>query len=83
MLAYNQCGGQPPLGLMPPTWLLLSIGLMCGMRWLVPVMVLVPRPWNLSGVAVIGVGVWLAVAADQQFKRHATTVKPFQQSSCS
>jgi len=72
---------KPPLGLLPPTWFLLSIGLMALLWWLAPAMVHVAWPWTACGALPIAVGVGLAVVADQQFKRHGTTVMPFQESS--
>ena len=39
---------RPPLGLMPPTWLLLSIGLMAICQWFVPVFMIVPIAAQVS-----------------------------------
>jgi protein-S-isoprenylcysteine O-methyltransferase Ste14 len=72
---------KPPLGLMPPAWFLLSIVSTALLWWLAPVKQIVFWPWQLGGGVAIAAGVGLAVVADQQFKRHGTTVKPFQQSS--
>jgi protein-S-isoprenylcysteine O-methyltransferase Ste14 len=72
---------RPPLGLMPPTYLLVAIILTVVLHVMLPVVHLIPWPWNLSGVILIAGGIVLAVVADQQFKRRATTVKPFQASS--
>jgi len=49
--------------------------------WFVPVLVVIAWPWTLCGGLMIAVGMGITVVADQQFKRHETTVKPFQKSS--
>ena len=72
---------KPPLGLMPPAWFLLSIVSTALLWWLAPVKQIVFWPWQLGGGVLIVLGVGLAVVADQQFKRHGTTVKPFHESS--
>jgi protein-S-isoprenylcysteine O-methyltransferase Ste14 len=72
---------KPPLGLMPPAWFFLSIVSTVLMWWLAPVKQVVFWPWQLGGAVLIFLGIGLAVVADQQFKRHGTTVKPFQKSS--
>jgi len=46
-----------------------------------PVVRWIGWPWNLVGLAPIAAGGVLAVVADAQFKRHRTTVKPFERSS--
>ncbi len=57
----------------PAAWFIAAIGLMIaldaaapGWRWLA-------RPWTLTGVAVVGAGVVLHVAATNTFRRHHTT----------
>jgi len=66
---------------MPPTYLLIALVLMAALHWLVPAVDLIPWPWGLSGSLLVAAGLVLAVVADRQFKRHDTTVKPFQASS--
>ena len=51
------------------------------MHFLVPVIDLVPYPWNVMGVAPLAIGILFNVMADAGFKRVQTTVKPFEISS--
>jgi len=41
----------------------------------------IPAPWHLSGLLLLAGGIALMVAADAQFKRAGTSVKPFARAS--
>ena len=66
---------------LPPVYFLLALVAMAGLHYLWPVARYISFPVNLIGLVPFGAGVVLNIAADRQFKRHQTTVKPFQQSS--
>lgn len=66
---------------LPPTYFLLAIILMILLRFLPPKLVVITVPINLIGMAPIVAGLALAVVGDRMFKRHGTTVKPFEASS--
>jgi protein-S-isoprenylcysteine O-methyltransferase Ste14 len=66
---------------MPPTWLLLATLIMILLRIVAPVTVLLHLPWTAAGVIPIAAGAALNLVADRQFKKLATTVKPFEASS--
>jgi len=61
---------------MPPTLLAVSIATMIALHFLLPVLCIIPWPWNLLGALPICFGVVWNLWADQLFKRHRTTVKP-------
>ena len=44
-------------------------------------MQLIPYPYNASGLVPLAAGVVLNLNADRLFRKHGTTVKPFEQSS--
>ncbi len=67
--------------LLPPVYLLLAIILMLLLHFFLPVKRWHWWPWNLIGAVAMLLGVAINVVADNQFKRHGTTVKPFQRSS--
>ena len=67
--------------LLPPVYFLLAILMMVGLHVGLPVAHWLPWPSNLAGTLLIVVGLAMVVIADYQFKRHGTTVKPFQRSS--
>jgi len=69
---------QKPL---PPTYLLLALVLMAVLHFLVPVHRYWALPLSLVGVVPLVFGVALNLIADSAFKRHNTTVKPFERSS--
>ncbi len=67
--------------LLPPVYFLCAIILMVLLHFYLPVVHWRWWPWNLVGAAPMLLGVAMNIVADNQFKRHRTTVKPFQPSS--
>jgi protein-S-isoprenylcysteine O-methyltransferase Ste14 len=66
---------------LPPTYFLLTLILIAALHIWLPVYRYVSFPLNLLGVVPLVLGVVLNIIADNGFKRHDTTVKPFEQSS--
>jgi len=66
---------------LPPIYLLLALAVMTGLHLAVPVHRYWSFPLALAGAVPLVLGILLNVTADRQFKRHETTVKPFQRSS--
>ena len=67
--------------MLPPTYLLASIVAMVALRFLLPGWRIVAFPWPLLGLVPAAGGLALSVVADQAFKKHRTTVKPFEEST--
>jgi protein-S-isoprenylcysteine O-methyltransferase Ste14 len=67
--------------IMPPTWLLIAMIAMLALRFLFPVLIVIPTGWNLLGLLPILFGLGITLPADQAFHRAKTTVKPFEESS--
>ena len=72
----NRSNSKGPL---PPLILLIALVLQVTSHLFLPFARLIPSPWNISGGVLILAGLALAVAADGQFKRAETTVRPFEQ----
>ena len=71
---------RPALGdkpIMPPTYMMIAIVLMFVLHVTVPMVGLAHAPITWLGAPFIGVGLILNFWADQQFRKHRTTVKPF------
>ena len=66
---------------LPPTYFLVALLGMTVLHFVWPLGRYCSFPLTLTGLAPLLVGVLLNLAADREFKRHATTVKPFEQSS--
>jgi protein-S-isoprenylcysteine O-methyltransferase Ste14 len=66
---------------LPPTYFLGAIGLAVALHFLLPLRQLLAFPWRLTGLAPLVIGIVLNLLADQTFKKHDTTVKPFEKSS--
>lgn len=66
---------------LPPTYFLLALVAMTLLHFLWPIHRYGELPLTLIGIAPLVLGIALNVAADREFKRHQTTVKPFEQSS--
>ena len=67
--------------LLPPSFLYAAIVLMAVLHFALPVAAVIGYPWNLLGVAPLALGIALNLVADTAFKRHGTTVKPFEEST--
>ena len=67
--------------ILPPVYFLLALVAMAGLHTLWPVARYISFPANINGLVPFGAGVVLNIAADRQFKRYQTTLKPFQRSS--
>ena len=66
---------------LPPSYFLGAILLAVILHFLLPVRQVLTFPWRLLGLAPLVIGLVLNLLADQAFKKHDTTVKPFEESS--
>jgi protein-S-isoprenylcysteine O-methyltransferase Ste14 len=66
---------------LPPTYLFGSVVIMGLLHFLAPISKIIPAPWNLLGAIPLALGIVLNVVADAAFKKHGTTVKPFEEST--
>ena len=67
----------PRRRVLPPIWLFLAILASYLLnRWL-PIVVLVPEPWNYVGVVIILLGGTLAIPSALSFRKAGTPVVPF------
>jgi protein-S-isoprenylcysteine O-methyltransferase Ste14 len=79
--------GKPGVGIvkankaLPPTYLWIAIAIMLVLHFLLPLANVIPWPWNLLGIVPFVCGIVLNIVADNAFRRAATTVKPFQEST--
>lgn len=68
-------------GPLPPVYFLASLFLEFGLHYRLPVAVVVPEPWNFAGVALILLGVSIVIQPALAFRKSATSIKPFKESS--
>jgi protein-S-isoprenylcysteine O-methyltransferase Ste14 len=66
---------------LPPAYFLGAILLAIIVHFLLPVSQILSFPGRLLGLAPLVIGIVLNLLTDQAFKRHDTTVKPFEESS--
>ena len=66
---------------LPPRWFLLALVLMVALHFGVPITGVLPYPWIFLGLPLIIFGITIELVADRSFKKHRTTVKPFQEST--
>ena len=66
---------------LPPVFFIGAIVLSVALHFLLPLHQLLAFPWCLAGILPLLVGILLNLSADQAFKKHNTTVKPFDESS--
>ena len=74
-------GAEMNKKILPPTWLLLCIVLMFVLHFFMPLKTVIPSPYKYLGAVFIVLGIWINLSADGLFKRHDTTVKPFEKST--
>lgn len=70
-----------PGKLLPPTYFYIAIVLILALHFLLPGAQIIHSPWRYLGVILLVLGSALNIMADQAFKRHNTTVKPFEEST--
>lgn len=64
--------------ILPPTYFTTCFTVSLVLHFVVPLVSIVPFPFNLVGLLPIAFGSVLNIWADQLFKRQNTTVKPFE-----
>jgi protein-S-isoprenylcysteine O-methyltransferase Ste14 len=62
----------------PPGYFAVSLLLSVGLHFVLPVIRVVVSPYRYLGIVLIGFGVVLNLWTDSLFKRHKTTVKPYE-----
>jgi len=67
--------------LLPPAYFFSAIAFALLAHFLFPLGILIPFGWRFAGLLPVAAGIALNIAADRQFKRCGTTVKPLQRSS--
>ena len=67
--------------LMPTTYLLIAILLCITLHFLIPILYIIPSPWNFLGLIPLLLGIWVNLSADRAFKKVKSTVKPFEESN--
>lgn len=65
---------------LPPVYFLAAIIGAVLLHFLFPIRQVLEFPWRLFGLAFLAVGMVLNALADRAFKKHETTVKPFEES---
>lgn len=66
---------------LPPTYLAVSLVAMAALHFLLPARTIIAFPWILIGIAPLALGIAINLVADAAFKKHGTTVKPFEEST--
>ena len=66
---------------LPPTYFLGAILVALFLHFFLPVRQLLTYPWRLVGLAPLAIGVLPIALAALSFKKHRTTIRPFEQST--
>jgi protein-S-isoprenylcysteine O-methyltransferase Ste14 len=66
---------------LPATYLLIALIMILILHFIIPIIKLIPLPWNLFGLVPLVIGIAINLAADGALHKAGTTVKPFQESS--
>ena len=67
---------------LPPVWFFLSIIVMIGLHFWLPVKQLLFPPLTYLGMVAIATGIGMVLFCAYLFRQKDTTIKPFQESSC-
>jgi protein-S-isoprenylcysteine O-methyltransferase Ste14 len=65
----------------PTTYLLIALIAMLIFHFVIPIITVIPYPWNLLGLIPMVIGILINFVADGALHKAGTTVKPFQESS--
>jgi len=67
--------------ILPTTYLLIALIIIVLFHFVIPIIKLIPYPWNLLGLIPMVIGILINIIADGALRRVGTTVKPFQEST--
>ena len=67
--------------IIPPAWLLISLIVMTGLHFYLPIARIIEVPWSYLGAALIAIGVIISATGAGTFRRAGTPVKPFERST--
>jgi protein-S-isoprenylcysteine O-methyltransferase Ste14 len=65
---------------LPPTYFLIALLAIPLLHFLLPLLKVIPSPWNLLGILFILVGILFELTADRLFHQAGTTVIPYDES---
>jgi protein-S-isoprenylcysteine O-methyltransferase Ste14 len=77
----SKCGSMKNKPILPPIYLLVSILIMIALHFIFPVLKMISFPWNCLGLIPLLLGLVINIITDKTFKKHNTTIKPFQEST--
>lgn len=63
--------------ILPPTLLLISIVIMIIIHFLLPIKIILVLPFNLLGICLLLVGIFISIVGSNKFERENTTVMTF------
>ncbi len=63
--------------ILPPTLLIIFMGLMIILHFVFPILIIFSFPFNLIGVALLLAGLTLSIKGSKKFERESTTVMTF------
>ena len=72
---------NPKRHLLPPHLVALALLVMAALHFFLPVLHVLPWPWNLTGLLPLAVGMVVFLLAAIEFRRAHTTIMPFKPSS--
>lgn len=67
--------------IIPPGWLLISLIVMTGLHFYLPLTRIIEAPWSYLGAALIVIGIVVSASGAGMFRRAGTPVKPFERST--
>ena len=67
--------------ILPTTYLLIALIIIVLFHFVIPIIKLIPYPWNLLGLIPLVIGILINLNADGVLRKAGTTVKPFQEST--
>jgi len=67
--------------ILPTTYLLIALISIVLFHFVIPIIKLIPCPWNLLGLILLVSGILINIIADGALHKAGTTVKPFREST--
>lgn len=68
--------------MMPTAYFLIMLILSVGLHFIFPLMKIIHFPYNLTGIILLFLGIYLNIWTDILLKKNETTVKPHKKPSC-